>query len=140
MRQLGQVGGNIRIVGTKPDGSGWVTGVKDPANTEQFAVKLMLTDTSCVTSGSYERYYTVDGVRYHHIIDPDTRMPLTNFDSVTILCNDSGKADALSTALFNMTIPDGKVLLENLEGVDAIWVLPDGSYDCTEGFAKLIID
>jgi len=67
-------------------------------------------------------------------------MPLNYFDSVTILCNDSGKADALSTALFNMTIPDGKALLENLEGVDAIWVLPDGSYDCTEGFAKLIID
>ena len=103
-------------------------------------MRLKLNGMALVTSGNYQRYYEVDGVRYHHIIDPDTLMPLNYFDSVTILCNDSGKADALSTALFNMTIQDGKALLENLEGVDAIWVLPDGSYDCTEGFAKLIID
>ena len=79
------VGGNIRIVGTKPDGSGWVTGVKDPANTEKFAVKLMLADTSCVTSGSYERYYTVDGVRYHHIIDEATLFPADYYSSLTVV-------------------------------------------------------
>lgn len=136
------VGGNVRTIGTKNDGSDWAAGIQNPdTESEQpYIVRLKLNGMALVTSGNYQRYYEVDGVRYHHIIDPDTLMPLNYFDSVTILCNDSGKADALSTALFNMTIPDGKALLENLEGVDAIWVLPDGSYDCTEGFAKLIID
>ena len=127
-------------MGRKTDGGDWRIAVKDTADTESYLGVVSAADKFIVTSGVYERYFEENGVRYHHIIDPDTLMPLNYFDSVTILCNDSGKADALSTALFNMTIPDGKALLENLEGVDAIWVLPDGSYDCAEGFAKLIID
>ena len=134
------LGGDVFVMGRKTDGSDWRIAVKDPADTESYLGVVSAADKFIVTSGVYERYFEENGVRYHHIIDPDTLMPLNYFDSVTILCNDSGKADALSTALFNMTIPDGKALLENLEGVDAIWVLPDGSYDCTEGFAKLIID
>ena len=80
------VGGNIRIIGTRPDGTGWKTGVRDPKNPDSnYCAKLLLADTSCVTSGIYERYFTVDGVRYHHIIDKDTLYPSTLFTSVTVV-------------------------------------------------------
>lgn len=137
------VGGNVRTIGTKADGSDWAAGIQNPDTEDAdkpYIVRLKLNGMSLVTSGNYQRYYEVDGVRYHHIIDPKTLMPLNNFDSVSILCGDSGMGDALSTALFNMTIPDGKALLGSLGGIEAIWVLPDGSYECTEGFSSLIID
>lgn len=137
------VGGNVRTIGTKSDGTDWAAGIQNPDTDDAekpYIVRLKLNGAALVTSGNYQRYYEVDGVRYHHIIDPDTLMPLNNFDSVSILCGDSGMADALSTALFNMTIPDGKELLSAMDGVEAIWVLPDGSYECTDGFSALIID
>lgn len=131
------VGGNIRIIGTKPDGTGWVTGVKDPLNTSEFAIKLRLADTSCVTSGVYERYYTVDGVRYHHIIDKDTLFPAEYFSSLTVITKNSALADALSTALFCMPYDDGAALAEKL-GVDVLWIFPDGEMKYTPGIEKLI--
>ena len=131
------VGGNIRIIGTKPDGTGWVTGVKDPRNTSEFAIKLRLADTSCVTSGVYERYYTVDGVRYHHIIDKDTLFPAEYFSSLTVITKNSALADALSTALFCMPYDDGAALAEKL-GVDVLWIFPDGEIKYTPGIEKLI--
>ena len=131
------VGGNIRIIGTKPDGTGWVTGVKDPRNTSEFAIKLRLADTSCVTSGVYERYYTVDGVRYHHIIDKDTLFPAEYFSSLTVITKNSAFADALSTALFCMPYDDGAALAEKL-GVDVLWIFPDGEMKYTPGIEKLI--
>ena len=131
------VGGNIRIIGTKPDGTGWVTGVKDPRDTSEFAIKLRLADTSCVTSGVYERYYTVDGVRYHHIIDKDTLFPAEYFSSLTVITKNSAFADALSTALFCMPYDDGAALAEKL-GVDVLWIFPDGEMKYTPGIEKLI--
>ena len=131
------VGGNIRIIGTKPDGKGWVTGIKDPQNTSEFAVKLRLADTSCVTSGDYERCYTVDGVRYHHIIDKDTLYPARYFRSLTVVTKNSALADALSTALFCMTYEDGAALADRL-GVDVLWIFPDGERKYTPGIEKLI--
>ncbi len=131
------VGGNIRIIGTKPDGTGWVTGVKDPRDTSEFAIKLRLADTSCVTSGVYERYYTVDGVRYHHIIDKDTLFPAEYFSSLTVITKNSALADALSTALFCMPYDDGAALAEKL-GVDVLWIFPDGEMKYTPGIEKLI--
>ena len=131
------VGGNIRIIGTKSDGTGWVTGVKDPRNTSEFAIKLRLADTSCVTSGVYERYYTVDGVRYHHIIDKDTLFPAEYFSSLTVITKNSALADALSTALFCMPYDDGAALAEKL-GVDVLWIFPDGEMKYTPGIEKLI--
>ena len=131
------LGGNVQTLGTKPDGSGWVTGVKDPANTEKFAVKLMLADTSCVTSGSYERYYTVDGVRYHHIIDEATLFPADYYSSLTVVIKDSALADALSTALFCMPYEDSAALAESL-GAEVLWIFPDGEIRYTPGMEKLI--
>ena len=133
------LGGNIYAVGTN-EGKDWNIGIADPDEPTDTVAAVAVHDLSVVTSGDYERYFEQDGVRYHHIIDPDTLMPLNNFDSVSILCADSGMADALSTALFNMTISDGRELLSEMDSIEAIWVLPDGSYECTDGFAELIID
>ncbi len=131
------IGGNIRSIGTKPDGSGWTTGVRDPADPAQFAVRVLLSDGSCVTSGSYERYFTVDGVRYHHIIDPATQMPAGYFSSVTVLTEDSALADALSTALFCMPYEDGLALVEKIGGVEVLWITADGTQYRTDGLPLL---
>ena len=132
------IGGNIRIIGTKPDGSGWLTGIKDPQNTSNYAIYLNLANTSCVTSGVYERYFTVDGVRYHHIIDKDTLMPSAYFTSLTVLTEDSGLADALSTALFSMSYEDGLKIVNSLDGVEVLWIFADGEIRMSEGVKTLV--
>ena len=131
------IGGNIRIIGTKPDGSGWKTGLRDPSG-DGYATYLELADTSCVTSGNYERFYTVDGKRYHHIIDKDTLMPAEYFPSIVIVCKDSGLADGLSTALFCMPYEEGRSLVEKLDGVDALWILDNGEIHYTDGLKNRI--
>ncbi len=135
------IGGNIRIIGTKPDGSGWLTGIKDPQNSDSaYAEYLTLANTSCVTSGIYERFYTVGGVRYHHIIDKDTLMPSVFFPSVTIITKDSGLADALSTALFSMSYEDGKAIVDKLEGVEVLWITHEGVKLMTDGLKALVTE
>lgn len=135
------IGGNIRLVGTKADGSGFKTGIKDPQDPDNsFAAIVLLQDTSCVTSGNYERFYTVGGKRYHHIIDPDTMQPAEHFSSVTVITKDSGLADALSTALFCMSYEDGVKLLESFENVDVLWITEDGTQHYTAGFENLIVE
>ena len=95
-------------------------------------------DLSLVSSGDYERYYTVEGKEYHHIIDPDTLMPATYFTAVSILCEDSGMADALSTAVFSMPLEEGKRLIEGLDNTEALWVMKDGELIYSSGFESFI--
>ena len=133
------IGGNVRAIGTKPDGSGWNTGIRDPQDPDgSCAVSLDLSDTACVTSGTYERYYMVDGEKYHHIIDKDTLYPADYFESLTVVTKDSGLADALSTALFCMSYEDGLALAEKL-GVDVLWIFPDGGIRYTSGLEARIV-
>lgn len=132
------IGGNIRIIGHKVDGTGWATGIKDPNDPESYIKTITLADTSCVTSGNYERYFTVGSQRYHHIIDKDTLMPSAHFAAVTVITPDSGLADALSTALFAMSYEDGLKIVESLGNVDVIWITEDGTQYTTAGFDKLV--
>lgn len=132
------IGGNIRIIGQKPDGSGWLTGIKDPHDSDSYAKRITISDVSCVTSGNYERYFTVGGVRYHHVIDKDTLMPSEHFASVTIITPDSALADALSTALFCMSYEDGLALVEKIGGVEVLWIDTEGNQYMTEGFKALV--
>ena len=133
------IGGNIRIIGHKPDGSGWGTGIKNPADPSQYALRLTIADTSCVTSGDYERYFYADGVKYHHVIDKDTLMPSAHFSAVTVITPDSGLADALSTALFSMSYEDGLALIQRIGGVEVLWISTDGEMKMSEGLASLVI-
>lgn len=127
------IGGNIRIIGTKPDGTGWNTGIKNPLGTTPYSLYLNISNTSCVTSGDYERYFIYEGQKYHHVIDKDTLMPSTYFSSVTILTKNSGLADALSTALFTMPYEEGRAIIDSLEDTEAIWIDKEGNIVYTDG-------
>lgn len=123
------VGGNVRAIGNKADGKEWNAGVENPdtKSTEPYIAQVNLSSEAIATSGNYQRYYTVDGKNYHHIIDSSTLMPGENFVSVSVVCDDAGVADSLSTTLFLMTYEDGIELSKNLALHEVIWVLPDGS-------------
>ena len=133
------IGGNIRIIGEKVSGDGWVTGITNPDNSsdESFIGRVIISNSSLVTSGDYERYYTVNGVKYHHIIDPVTLVPAKYFTSVSVLTKDSGLADALSTALFCMSYEDGLALTNSIGGVEVIWVDLNYSIKTTPGVELL---
>lgn len=117
------VGGNVRAIGKKPDGSRWTAGVQDPDGEEYLAQVPLQPGQSLVVSGDYQRYFTVDGVRYHHLIDLSTLQPARYCRSVAILCTDSGIGDALSTGLFCLPQEQGKAVLAKVEGSSALWVL-----------------
>lgn len=110
------IGGNVRTIGTKADGMPWVVGIQNPDLMSSIAhIETIETDAlSLATSGVYQRFYVVDGKNYHHIIDGDTLMPEDRYLSVSVLTEDSGLADALSTALFNMDYEEGKSFVEGL--------------------------
>lgn len=133
------IGGNVRAIGERGDGDKWRVGVQSPFAAVNECV-LALSDMSAVTSGAYQRYYELEGVRYHHIIDPDTLMPARYCEAVTVLCPDSGVADALSTALFNMPVEDGVAFVNALPDVEALWIAPDGAVTSTAGFSRYISD
>lgn len=135
------IGGNVRTVGTKPEGVPWTTGVINPdiENVGYYAIRVSLTGASLVTSGTYERYYEYEGARYHHIIDPETLYPENDFISVSVLTESSALADALSTALFNMPLEEGKAFVEGLADTDAFWILSDGTFEMTSGFENYVI-
>ncbi len=129
------VGGNVRTIGTKADGSTWTVGLENPFDEgEDYLCYLGLSGQTLVTSGSYQRYYLVNGKRYHHIIHPETLMPAEGLVSVSVLTAHSGMADALSTALFCMTLEEGMALVKSLPDTEAQWVLPDGTCVATEGW------
>ncbi len=108
-------GGNIRMIGERLSGIGWEVGIKNPENPHDVIKTLTLSDTSAVTSGGYERYFTVDGRKYHHIIDAKTLYPADYHASVTVVHPDSGLADCLSTALFNCDKQTGASIIENIK-------------------------
>lgn len=134
-------GGNICVVGAREDGEAWRVGVQNPdlSSEEEYVQKVQLQDISIVTSGNYQRYYEVDGKQYCHIIDKDTMMPAEHMASVSVIMEDSGEADAMSTALFNMEYEEGKAFVESMEGVEAMWILNDGSIKYSSGFSKYLV-
>ncbi len=131
------VGGNVCATGPKaePD-TPWVVGVQDPDGGEGYLYKVNITGGCVVTSGDYQRYFTVDGKIYHHIIDPQTLMPSTYWRSVTVVCADSGLADALSTALFLLPLEEGRALLAKT-GAEAMWVNAQGEKYYSDNFKTI---
>lgn len=135
------VGGNIRTTGTKANGDLWKTGIENPNDTSTYIEYIGLNKCAVVTSGSYQRYYFVDGKAYHHIIDPETLMPSEKgFLSVSVICKDSGMGDGLSTALFCMSLEDGLALINSLDGVEAMWVDTNEIKHYSNGFASYITE
>ncbi len=138
------VGGNIRTIGNAgKEDAPFKIGIENPdtENEEKPYIEyLKVSGLSVVTSGSYQRYYVVNGESYHHIIDPATLMPGTKYKSVSVITDDSGLGDAFSTALFLMTYEEGLELVEKTENVEAMWVMPDGEQRYSSGFGAYTFD
>ena len=135
------VGGNVRAIGNKGvDNQLWNLGIQNPdsENSEPTIKIVYLTDLSLVTSGVYERYYSVNGKNYHHIIDPISLYPSEYYQSVTIICQDSGIADTLSTSVFIMSFDKGLDLINSLPNTEALWIMKNGEIRYSENFEKYI--
>ncbi len=102
---------------------------------DHVLVSLNVANTSIVTSGDYQRYFDLDGVRYCHIIDPDTLKPVHEIKSATVIKEDSGLCDFLSTAAFNSTDDEIKEL-SNKTGAGIVWVDKDMNIKSTENASK----
>lgn len=138
-------GGNIRVLGKPLDGirERWGIGIQDPDKMmvtaeENLIDTIFVNNASVVSSGDYQRYYVVDGKVIHHLIDPDTLMPGEYYRAVTIVTEDSGIADFLSTTAFLLPYEKSRRLVESIENTEAIWVMPDGSVEATDGMKRIM--
>ena len=132
-------GGNVRTIGSKPDGSSWRIGIQDPEGVRDQSIVGVVTliGDSVVTSGIYERGFWVDDVCYHHILDTETGWSVQNeLAGISIVAKDACTGDALSTTVFAMGLHDGMAFIESLDGVEAIFVTREGMVTCTSGLAS----
>lgn len=131
------LGGGILTYGSKPDGSAWKVGIVDPFDRAAYIGVLSLEGEWCIsTSGDYERYVEVDGVRYHHILDPKTGAPARgDVRSATILSGDGLLSDGLSTACFILGPEKGMALAAEY-GAEVLFVMADGEILMSEGMGK----
>lgn len=128
------IGGNIQMIGRKPDGTKWRMGIKNPFGDGSFGI-LEAEDCAVVTSGGYERYFTgEDGKDYWHILDPQTGMPAQGgLVSVTIIAQEGRLCDALSTAVFVMGLEEGIEYWRSRNDFEMLLMTQDGEIFLTEG-------
>ena len=132
------LGGNVQTLGTKTDGTAWRVAIQSPQGGNQYLGILETSDQAVITSGGYERYFEENGVTYHHIIDPKTGYPSdSDLTSVTIVCADGTKADALSTSFFVMGLKRAESFYENTDlDFDVILLTKDNQIYISEGIAQ----
>ncbi len=121
---LASLGGNIGAYGENPnsDNGLWSIGLADPDNNSSYIASVKIKDLSIVTSGDYERYFEQNGIRYHHIFDPKTGYPAQNeLRAVTVIDENSTRADALTTALFVMGLDEGIKFCKN-NNINAVFI------------------
>lgn len=143
MRQAGvtsgivSLGGNVQTLGTKPDGSLWKVAIQDPEDLENIVGVLSVGETAVVTSGPYQRYFTVKGAVYHHILNPATGNPSGSaLRSVTIICEDGTMADCLSTAMFVLGESRALNYWRANGGFEMVLVTTDDRIVCTKGLME----
>lgn len=130
------LGRNILLIGDKEDGVNFTVGVQDPNRTEgELADVVTAADKSVVTSGIDERKFIHEGKTYHHVLDPFTGFPAdTGLASVTIISDHSAQGDALSTSCLLLGQEKGMELVEQLEGVEALFITTDGTQIHSSGY------
>ena len=133
-------GGNVRTIGTPGDGRDkWGIGIQNPdIKSENNLEVLFIKETSVVTSGDYQRYFTKDGKKYHHIIDPETLKPEGDFNSVTIVTKDSGIADYLSTVIFLSSKEEADKILKNYKDTNVLWYSEKDGKSVTKDLKKFM--
>ena len=134
-------GGNVVTIGNKPDGSPWMIGLQTPGGErgKAFWAAVKSADGTVVTSGAYERGFDMDGVRYHHILDPRTGWPVQNgLLTVTTCTQSSLLADALTTAMFVLGVEEGLRLAHRF-GVQAVFLFRDGKATYTQGLDIVLV-
>ncbi len=134
------LGGNVLAIGEKQDGSAYTIGIQKPFDKTGAAIaSLKIKDQTVVTSGTYERYFELNGALYHHILDTRTGYPYDNgICSVSIICDNSVDGDGLSTACFALGLKDGMKLVESLDDTEAIFIMTDLSMHCSSGIGEKV--
>ncbi len=133
------MGGDMRLLGSKPGADGFIIGINDPFNSGNVLTAVSLSDTSVATSGTYERYFITDNTKYYHILDPATGYPAdTDIESVTVISEYSVDCDCLCTSCILLGKDDALSLIESIPDTEAIFVLNDKSIIKTSGADKLI--
>ena len=125
-------GGDSRLLGDRR-GKPWVVGVRDPRKDGEIAVRIPLENDAISTSGDYERFFDEDGIRYHHIIQPDTGLPADGVHSATIVGPDAVITDALSTSVFVMGVDQGLRLIATLPDYEGIVIDATGRMYYSDG-------
>lgn len=131
-------GGNVVCGSAADERDCWNIAVEAADGVSNLGI-VGVNDLAVVTSGDYQRYFTVDGIRYHHLIDPATLAPAQYMHAVTVLHADSGLADFLSTAAFLCPYEESRALISSVPGAEACWTLMDGQVEMTEGFQALLL-
>lgn len=134
------LGGNVLCIGEKPNGTPFHVGIQKPfADQNETVAILDVRDMSVVSSGVYERYFEIDGVRYHHLLNPDTGYPVNNeLASVTIISKQSMDGDGLSTSCFALGLDRGLELVESLPYTYAVFLTLDGKLYYSKGLKEAI--
>lgn len=131
---LVNAGGDVRVIGNKPDGKPWRIGIQDPRNADGITAKLAMTEWDTMeTSGDYQRFIMKDGVRYSHILNPRTGWQPREVASVTMVTNSSTYGDVLSKPIFVLGVEKGLALLKQFPGNEAVIVTMDGKIIVTPG-------
>ncbi len=131
------LGGNVRAVGSKPDGSAWTVAIADPDDATKNIGALQIKDRAVITSGGYQRYFEDNGQIYHHIIDTKTGYPAKRgLKSVTVVCEDDTLADALSTALFVKGLDESIEFYRKNQSFEAVFITDSGEIFVTPDISE----
>ncbi|MEP0860328.1 MAG: FAD:protein FMN transferase [Ignavibacterium sp.] len=132
---LVNAGGEIKVIGND-----WKVGIQHPRDERDIVAAVKLENNSVATSGDYEQFFEVDGIRYHHILDPKSGYPARGLQSVTIINQSNTFADALATAVFVMGKDKGMELIETLYDTEAMIIDEQGKIFYSSGFKKFLIE